>query len=225
MKNTNFDNDEDDNGDCDSSHDNQQKEEKHAKEFKRKNIIAQVGCIIDFDGFPLKPAFLVKELGYAYVHKNHFGSFTFKVGNYRELTPENQRTVRWVKNHVHGMRFEDDETLDLPQSDLISVVKEIVAGMDEGQLVAYKGGRIEQDVLRKCKISCMNLETVGCPKFEVLSKKINHFGDAVKCGLHKHLNSHPVKKNKENKNLAHCPTMECLCFKQWCLSQINDDGK
>ena len=43
-----------------------------------------------------------------------------------------------------------------------------VYGIVKRTMVGYKGGHVEKDVLKQLNIPSLNLETVGCSKYDVL---------------------------------------------------------
>ena len=75
----------------------------------------------------------------------------------------------------------------------------------ERPYVAYKGGTIERDLLKKLNIPAGNLEEAGCPKF----KRLLQLCTLGSCGQHEDLFRH------------HCPRVECYHFVQWLRSRLN----
>ena len=65
-------------------------------------------------------------------------------------------------------------------------------------MVAYKGGHLERDLLKELNIPAVNLEDLGCPKFELLTGQqgIDPIPD---CGHHK-------------RSERHCAIVECQTF-------------
>ena len=49
-------------------------------------------------------------------------------------------------------------------------------------MVAYKGGHVEKDLLKKLNIPSLALETWGCPKYEQLKQTIVE--PLASCGFH-----------------------------------------
>ena len=49
-------------------------------------------------------------------------------------------------------------------------------------MVAYKGGHVEKDLLNRLNISCLDLETWDCPKYEQLKQTIVE--PLASCGFH-----------------------------------------
>ena len=76
-------------------------------------------------------------------------------------------------------------------------------------VVGYKGGHMEKDLLNKLNIPSLNLETLGCPKYDVLrSDDLKHYKLLSSCGFHKDDTRH------------HCPVTECHAFWVWYKTDI-----
>jgi hypothetical protein len=181
--------------------------------MEQREVISKIECILDFDGFFIGKSFLVREMGFAFVNTTRKGSFTFKVGNFKDLDSKSKRTVSWVTKNINGMRFQDN-TFDYPQYVLPIVIKQLAdecKQLNEDYVIAFKGGHVEKDVLTTCEIPFFDLEDIGCPKFKDLHYR-NKFD--VHCKLHKH-----IKKNV----IAHCPQLECLYFKEWLNNRNKTD--
>ena len=68
-------------------------------------------------------------------------------------------------------------------------------------VVEYKGGHVEKDLLNKLNIPSLNLETLGCPRYDVLrSQDLKYYKLLPSCGFHKDDTRH------------HCPLTECHAF-------------
>ena len=70
-------------------------------------------------------------------------------------------------------------------------------------VVGYKGGHVEKDLLQALNIPSLNLETLGCPRYDVL--RIQFLSESLlpSCGFHK------------DDKLHHCPVTECHAFWKW----------
>ena len=76
-------------------------------------------------------------------------------------------------------------------------------------MVGYKGGHVEKDLLNKLNIPSLNLETLGCPKYDVLrSDDLKYVNLLPSCGFHKDDTRH------------HCPVTECHAFYLWYKSEV-----
>jgi hypothetical protein len=65
--------------------------------------------------------------------------------------------------------------------------------MANADLVAYKGGDIERDLLNNMGIRCINLEILGCPKYEVLLSK---YGIVTECCTYHNKGSYHCSKHE-----------------------------
>ena len=83
---------------------------------------------------------------------------------------------------------------------------------DERTVVEYKGGHVEKDLLTKLNIPCLNLETLGCPKYDKLRRIIPRNTLLSSCGFH------------ADDNVHHCPVTECHAFWCWYKSFIAKHG-
>ena len=166
------------------------------------------------DGFQLRDKmgvqhFVCKELGISFLYKEQCSRFTFRVGEYYQLLPSCKAVVRWTMRNIHGLRFED-KAGDLPQEALPAVLKELCTiGVNESgrNVIAYKGGHFESDLLQAAGIQCYNLEELGCPKYRELLKMFDVLS-APSCGLHCYAYDHIA---------VHCPVAETMLFRKWLI--------
>ena len=61
-------------------------------------------------------------------------------------------------------------TVEHRQGSMISDPHESRSDCSNGErtMVGYKGGHVEKDLLVKLNIPCLDLETLGCPKYDKL---------------------------------------------------------
>ena len=81
---------------------------------------------------------------------------------------ENSRTVRYQIEHVHGLPVVRERI-----SDDFYTYGEVMAMLERqflsfADLVAYKGGTIERDLLSSMGVKSINIEVLGCPKYTQL---------------------------------------------------------
>lgn len=70
---------------------------------------------------------------------------------------------------------------------------------NENYVVGFKGGHVEKDVLEELQIPYLNLEDLGCPRFDDMdTKDLNRLA----CRYHRRLN-------------LHCPAVEVTAFRRW----------
>ena len=131
--------------------------------------------ILDLQGFFLNKTFYVRELAY-YTWNGEHGSHAFLIPvPYKNLSCKDKRTVNFVRRKIHGLtyvstlkdeHFEKPEVLGELIKDIYSIYKDCSNG--ERTVAGYKGGHVEKDLLMKVNIPRLNLETLGCPKYDKL---------------------------------------------------------
>lgn len=179
--------------------------------MKEPTDLDRVCLVIDLEGFPVGPSrgkekrFLVREMGWCAWpgYASDVGSHSyFILENTHSLTLNDRRTIRYVTTHIHGMTYtpapEEHSRAPWQLYDDIRNLYNTHRTSDR-QLVAYKGGHIERDILQKMGIPSLDLESWGCPKFDQLPRLITVSG----CGHH----ADPLRH--------HCPRTECYHFMQW----------
>jgi len=160
--------------------------------------------ILDLEGFFLNKTFYVRELGY-YTWNDEHGRHAFSIPiSHDSLNDRDKRTVQFVKNKIHGLSYQPTPKEHFQNPLVLGIlVQAIYEEYRQGKkaVVGYKGGHIEKDLLQKLNIPSLNLETLGCPKYDVLRTR---FQDLLpSCGFH------------QDDTLHHCPVTECHAFWKW----------
>ena len=160
--------------------------------------------ILDIEGFVLRGnRVIVREVGWC--DMNGFSdSFHFKPEvQYNSLSPRDKRTVSYVFHNIHALPFEAHSQENAAEGYLVEfVVKtlhEKLSSLDK-DVVAYKGGTIEKQLLSRLNIPHVDLEAYDCPKANCLLW--NGFEPLFDCGHHTHSHSH-------------CPRVQTYLFYQW----------
>jgi len=162
--------------------------------------------ILDLEGFFINKTFQVRELGY-YTWNREYGRHAFRISiPYKELSDKDKRTVSFVIRKIHGLsyqplkaeRFQPPEVLNELIQDIYSVYKD-----GQRTVVGYKGGHVEKDLLTKLNIPRLDLETLGCPKYDKLRHIISSERLLPSCGFH------------QDESIHHCPVTECHAFWLW----------
>ena len=111
------------------------------------------------------------------------------------LFDENDRGVQYQIRIIHGLPVERHRINNnfYLYHEMIDILRELFKTTD---LVAYKGGTIERDLLNMLGVSCINMEIMGCPKYECLLSAYNVKHED--CGYHitrdkYHCSRHEVK--------------------------------
>ena len=74
---------------------------------------------------------------------------------------------------MHGLPFRPAPAEHAhPQEDLRKHLRDLYEAHATTQrpIVAYKGGRVEQDLLREMGLPSLDLEVFGCPKFDNMTR-------------------------------------------------------
>lgn len=105
---------------------------------------------------------------------DHRGNMKYKMPHYFiTLSEKDKVNANYVTNRIHRLTFNvGDHEHPKPQDCLYQDVYELNNTFKTPQqdLVGYKRGHFEKDVLNKLNIPCINLEEWGCPKFKKLMK-------------------------------------------------------
>ena len=170
--------------------------------MKKMNAI---GGIIDMDGFTINKKFYCKELGMLKMDKEVAISYHFDIGiQWSDLTYKDRKTCMYLTRHIHKLPFHATCRESLALSRLDVIVKDFYDDIGQ-KTIAYKGGHIERDLLKKLNIPGINLEVFGCPKAEYLFNKLVWLET---CG--QHVGTDPYK---------HCPKVEVEAFGVWLKEQ------
>jgi hypothetical protein len=173
----------------------------------------QIQFIIDIDGFKVAGrSYAYKEFGVANLLKKECWVYRFKTGiKFNELSEKDIRTVRYVSKFIHGLSLcdysEDLEPESLPQ--LLNIIAEEC--IRNNTTIAYKGGHLERDALKGIIDSSfvINLEELGCPKFETLyyDEEIQYRAGLFYTSV---TNSEAEKcdRHRGPKSPYHCPLIE-----------------
>ena len=119
--------------------------------------------------------------------------------------------MSYAIDRVHGLSFKPGAHEHcLPVSTLPDLVMELHAKFStpERMIVAYKGGIQEKFLLYKLGLPCLDLEDLGCPRFDQL---IDDPGTRrFDCSRHIHMRPDIV---------PHCSEEECYQFVTWMMEQ------
>ena len=162
--------------------------------------------ILDLEGFFVNKTFQVRELGYyAWNRENGRHAFSIPIP-YKELSDKDKRTVNFVIKKIHGLSYQPlkAEYYRKPE-ELKDLILSLYARYKQGQrtVVGYKGGHVEKDLLKTLNIPSLDLETLGCPKYDKLRHIISNERLLPSCGFH------------QDESIHHCPVTECHAFWFW----------
>lgn len=169
-----------------------------------------VKYIFDFDGFTINKEFKCKEVAYIETDTQQTFSYGVKLNlNKKNLSVKDRKHAWYCTNFVHGLEFMDYDS-DYSQEEINRIIKSLSINAEkDGRLLAYKGGHYELDLFNKLEIrNIVNLEELGCPKFDDLIVMIEYKPDVIQnCGYHLEL--------KHCRKVAHCPLLEVYIFNKW----------
>ena len=145
---------------------------------------------IDIDGFRMQEkTFIVRDLGWCDGEVTRVGTFHYERGYRREDMRETDRkTIQFVKHLVTGLPFRPSpqERIKYPMRSQEDVEQDVLALWNSYKnsfcnVVAYKGGELERDILKRLGIPSFNLEELNCPKYDALVKL---YGKTFNCNCH-----------------------------------------
>lgn len=160
----------------------------------------RVCLILDLEGYFVQKKFYARELGWT-TWQGQSGARHYQLPlRWATLCPKDRLTAQYVYHTIHGLPFEADPGEKAqPLENLKGHVLDLYAQAraPDRDLVGYKGGHIEKDLLRDLDLPAIDLEQVGCPKFDTL-ETLSMMPD---CGHHR------FKR--------HCAMVESRTFWQW----------
>lgn len=174
--------------------------------------LQRICLIIDFDGFDIGGKFSTREFGgVALTHPrnslpfSHYFSVEKPIKDYSE---KDWKTICYTARKVHGLSLFPRRQENASSQDWLPVILKQVwdsCKTPECDLVAYKGGHYERDMLSALNIPHFNLENAGCPKADCLPPL-----EMYAC--EHHLCAHHLK--------FHCPREEVAQFRDWVRMKI-----
>ena len=174
--------------------------------------LSNVCMVVDIEGFFLNKTFHPREIGYVSLTENCINSHRFKLNHVvKKLSEKDWKTVNYCKKYVHGLTLKClPWEKDLYQvENLRPLLKNVYysSKRNDRNLVAYKGGQVEKEILDELEIPSINLECFGCPRYDELPTSM-----VRDCGYH-------VQMNES----IHCPIKECVAFANWVEQQLNHE--
>lgn len=145
---------------------------------------------IDIDGFRMQDgSFITRELGWCDGEVKRVGSFHYDHSyRWEDLSPAECKTVQFVKHRLTGLPFRPSpaERIKYPVRMQEELEHDILSLYEQNKnfhcnVVAYKGGTLERNILDKLQIPSFNLEELNCPKYDVLAKL---YGRTFNCNCH-----------------------------------------
>ena len=168
-----------------------------------------VCLVIDLECFRVQGRQQCRELGYS-TWRGHTGRVAFRpIQPFHRLNRDDRRQVVFLTKHIHGLSYVPKDGERVVSNPVEDVVQQLyAASASEGRRrVAFKGGHVERDLLLRLNIPFLDLETLGCPKYNLLRR-----GDEETCGHHESPDKH------------HCAMAECRVFFDWYRGYFDKRG-
>ena len=135
--------------------------------------MAEICMVIEIQGFFIRKKFYVRELGAC--GRNETESHQkYKIPfEKRKLDSDDQRIIFLHESQIHGLRFhcKDGEAAhgqECLEQDVLDLYHS--AKSETWDIVAYRGGQPEKELLTRLKIPNIDLNDFGCPEVEYLEK-------------------------------------------------------
>ncbi len=155
----------------------------------KKRVLNLIAHIMDCECYTVGERMYLREVSVYDVLKKE--TFMYHIYHSEGIIPHT-KTVNYQIHKVHGLPIEHDKiTNDFYTTDEVySFLKQHFS--KKNVLVAYKGGRIEYDILNELNTKSVNLEVLGCSKYSELISKYNikqecccyHLSDIYHCSGH-----------------------------------------
>ena len=162
--------------------------------------MSAICCCVDVDGFRVQGQFQTREVGWCDWERKRVGCYHYRPSiPYSSLNAVDKRTVSYVQAYVTGLpyypgwRERDVREQHRVKDDIVEIWRKCKTPF--ARKVAYKGGHVERDLLDDLSIPSVNLETLGCPKYEQCTPL------PFDCGCHD--------------NCTHCSMSEAFAFMHW----------
>ena len=170
--------------------------------FGMRHQLDDVCLVIDMECFRVDGVYRCREFGYCSWRGDSGRVAVTPAKPLSRLTDKEKQQANFLTREVHGLFY----TVDKREDDVFSVIgymQKLYAEFvtQDRRRVAFKGGHIERDLLTRLNIPYLDLETLGCPKYDQLRQHRKN-GEET-CGWHAIPNKH------------HCAMAECVAFFDW----------
>ena len=156
-----------------------------AREFylvavQRDRIVPRITHIIDCEAYTWQKKTFLREISVWEKWDNSIKTYHVYTPN-PMLFDEHDRGVCYQIRRIHGLpivRRRVDENFYLYDE----VMQRLCGMFKNADLIGYKGGTIERNMLNKMCVNSINLEVLGCPKYSLLLSKYGV--EQHTCGYH-----------------------------------------
>lgn len=168
----------------------------------------KICLVIDFDGFHIRDKFHVREFGFTSVPDCEYGSIKFNLKHLVDkMNNKDWKTVNYVKYNISGLTLKPRHMEHcLEEEDLEKRLLQLYDNYKtaERDVIAYKGGNVEEYILKKLNIPYLDLQNLGCPKYDILPPV-----PIEDCGFHLQISN----------KAFHCPMQETFAFALWVIKK------
>ena len=161
---------------------------------KSLETLKQVGLVLDFEGYCVDSNFVIREVAWCNHDGTQCDSYHYYPSKpYPRHDPNACKTIDYVYHRIHGLPYNPPQRCRSPRH-LAKDFLELYSNLPTDRpYVAYKGGHFEKNFLHRLGIPSFNLELIGCPKFNDMTR----LATIASCGYHLDPFRH------------HCPKVEC----------------
>ena len=174
----------------------------YSSDMVGEDLRDDVCLVIDMECFRVDGVYRCRELGYC-SWRGDSGRVAITPRKRRSLlTKEEKQQANFLSREIHGLTYTPD-VRESPQHFSVKLYTERLYAecvTEHRRRVAFKGGHVERDMLYELNIPFLDLETLGCPKYDILRGSAE---DEETCGWHAIPNKH------------HCAMAECVAFFKW----------
>lgn len=170
-----------------------------------------VDFIIDIDGFPVGGSIFYKEVAIYNCHNRNVHLYHIKLPKSLIADGYHRKEVRFCTKNIHGMLLKNFHN-DISYEEFIKKIVEMDPNKEK--IWSYKGGIVERKLLNSLYMKHLNLETLGCPRFDQLLGKYNV--KEIPC------NRHTAFSPYDKSRIVHCSGYEVKVFGCWLVDACGE---
>ena len=160
--------------------------------------------VLDLEGFFIIKTFHARELGYFTWNQEHGRHAFFVPVPYKILSDKDKQTVNFVISKIHRLPYPNSQTEHAQNPRFLGTSIKDSRELPRELWWATKEVSRGKDVFKQLNIPSLNLDTAGCPKYDVMKYQPPPPSTTVtllpSCSFH------------ANESMHHCPVMECSSF-------------
>ena len=176
-----------------------------------KHELDDVCLVIDMECFRVGGVYRCREFGYCSWRGDSGRVAVTPVKRRCHLTAAEKKQTHYLTREIHGLSYTPDKR-EVQTNSVRNYLQKLYVefSTDQRRRIAFKGGHIEKDLLVSSNIPHLDLEILGCPKYDVLRQRLS---DACEtCGWHAIPDKH------------HCAMAECKAFFAWYRDYVDSRG-